>query len=428
MRRVRGRVSTSSTGNDFSVICLWVEPMLVSFSVTNFRSFREEQTISLVASKRFAEDHPEHTVAIPGTDERVLRFGVLYGANGAGKSNLLKALQFVRGTALAESAVTYEPFRFGPPSTEPTVFDLQFMANGRLFRFGLAFDERQIIDEFLIQGTGENEVILFERSVDSNGLAKVNIPEIPELTDEKLVFLAKVGVLPKRTFLGTVYQNIGPFDDQPESHRLAPALLWMVKLGLFQAGQRFLDMPGTLERDADLRGFASQFLASAHTGVEEIRTVRKPYANVEGFHEIALETAHTNAQLPLEEESDGTQRLVDLARILHSLAGAPGSCVIDEIERSLHPLLVHKILNDFLLARGQGQLVVTTHDASLLDLGLLRRDEIWFAEKDPRGATHLYSLSDYPVRNDEIQKHYRQGRFGAVPFLEGMNLMEPNLK
>ena len=97
--------------------------MLVSFSVTNFRSFREEQTFSLVASKRFAEDHPEHTVAIPGTDERVLRFGVLYGANGAGKSNLLKALGFLRSLALERQAPARVPFSLAPANEKPTVLD-----------------------------------------------------------------------------------------------------------------------------------------------------------------------------------------------------------------------------------------------------------------------------------------------------------------
>ena len=95
-------------------------------------------------------------------------------------------------------------------------------------------------------------------------------------------------------------------------------------------------------------------------------------------------------------------------------------------------MVVLKFLGDFLNGYVRtGQLIVTTHDSNLLDLELLRRDEIWFAEKDREGATHLYSLSDYQVRNDQIKKHYLQGRFGAIPFLAGTNLVklkEPTLK
>ena len=113
--------------------------MIVSFSVSNFRSFAGEQTISLVASREFT-DHPEHTVAIPDSAERVLRVAVLYGANGAGKSNLLKALEYLKAVALGEGFAALSPFRFGNLEDQPSIFDLQFIACGKVYRYGVSID------------------------------------------------------------------------------------------------------------------------------------------------------------------------------------------------------------------------------------------------------------------------------------------------
>jgi hypothetical protein len=121
--------------------------------------------------------------------------------------------------------------------------------------------------------------------------------------------------------------------------------------------------------------------------------------------------------LDLAEESDGTRRLLNLIPMLHYVRRTGAVYFIDEIDRSLHPILVKEFLGFFLKSGGLGQIIVTTHESNLLDQDLLRRDEIWFAEKDQTGATRLYSLLDFTIRDDaEIRKHYLQGRFGAVPF------------
>jgi AAA15 family ATPase/GTPase len=129
-------------------------------------------------------------------------------------------------------------------------------------------------------------------------------------------------------------------------------------------------------------------------------------------------------RMELSEESDGTRRLLNLIPALHPTAFIGVVHVIDEIDRSLHPILVKEFL-EFFLKSGVGeprQVIVTTHESNLLDQELLRRDEIWFAEKDSTGATRLYSLLDFKVRNDlEIRKHYLQGRFGAIPFLGNLD-------
>jgi hypothetical protein len=128
--------------------------------------------------------------------------------------------------------------------------------------------------------------------------------------------------------------------------------------------------------------------------------------------------------MDLDDESDGTRRLLDLLPALHQMQKQGGVYFVDEIDRSMHPILVRRLVEFFLASCGEspGQLMFTTHESSLLDLDLLRRDEIWFAEKDYEQATRLYSLADFKVRNDlEIRKHYLQGRFGAIPFLGNLD-------
>jgi hypothetical protein len=144
----------------------------------------------------------------------------------------------------------------------------------------------------------------------------------------------------------------------------------------------------------------------------QLRTLKSEHVTEDG----------TRVTLPFFEESDGTQRLTHLLPALHAMCQKHGLFVIDEIDRSLHPLLAKGFVRAFLQAgAGKGsQLIFTTHDTTFLDLDLLRRDEIWFANKKPPiSSTELYSLADYKVRTDlKIDKAYLQGRFEAVPPIE----------
>ncbi len=135
-------------------------------------------------------------------------------------------------------------------------------------------------------------------------------------------------------------------------------------------------------------------------------------------HHLKDEEEHIDFEI--ENESDGTRRLMDLLPALLHSKSSEKVYLIDEIDRSMHPLLSRMFLEAYLNDQncGRGQLIVTTHESQLLDRKLLRRDEIWFAEKDKNGGSHLYSLSEYKVRNDlKLGKGYLDGRFGAIPFL-----------
>ncbi len=171
--------------------------MLVSFSVSNFLSFSSEETFSLVASDRSAGTHEEHTVPIPDSDRKVLRVAVLYGANGAGKSNLFKALRFLKSIATEARAKSNgtgrKPFRFGDWPKKPTEFDLQFIAGGKLYRFGLKIDDQRILEEWLVQVVGGREQPLYERTTDVIGEVGIEFGEGLGHADERLRALSKVG-------------------------------------------------------------------------------------------------------------------------------------------------------------------------------------------------------------------------------------------
>lgn len=441
--------------------------MIVSFSVANFRSFSSEETLSLVASNRLSTRHEDHAVPIPDSTERVLRTAVLYGANGAGKSNLFKALRFLRTLAMRMrrkgSGTGRETFRFGEYSDQPTCFDLQFIVQERLYRFGVKIDDHKILEEWLVRVTGGRETVLYERVTSEKGAVTIEVTGIVE-AGPKLRALATVGGLQNQSFLATLQATLDPAEYGDE---LRGILGWFSRgLTLIAPTQSFRSLGQVLAKDPELLSFAGEFLKSASTGVDHLKILKKELSEeelremlpeaaladilgrgreeesrvipldegselliepngVNRYYRIRIQAAHDDDkghQVPLElsEESDGTRRLLHLIPALHRLQKSSGVFFIDEIDRSLHPMLVRAFLESFLKCceGGHRQVIVTTHESSLLDQDLLRRDEIWFAEKDHTSATKLYSLSDFRVRNDlEIRKHYLQGRFGAVPFL-----------
>ncbi len=156
--------------------------MLVSFSLSNFRSFDKEETFSLVASKRLSGKHEGHAVPIPNSEECVLRTGVIYGANGAGKSNLFKALRLLKAVAIAarkkDSIIPRQAHRFSESASRPTTFDLQFVISGQLYRFGVRLNDSQILEEFLVRVSGGKEKALYERVTDPQGVVTVDLGDL----------------------------------------------------------------------------------------------------------------------------------------------------------------------------------------------------------------------------------------------------------
>ena len=441
--------------------------MIVSFSVANFRSFSSEETISLVASNRLSGSHDDHAGPIPDSKERVLRTLVLYGANGAGKSNLFKALLYLKSAALRprkkNSGTGRKPFRFAGPQNGPSSFDLQFIAADKLYRFGFKVDDERITEEWLFQVVGSRQRPLYERTTDEKGNVVIDAEGLKG-AGEKVIALATVGGPQNQSFLATVNATL---EEEDFGEELGRVLTWFKEsLTLIGPDQPFGALGHHLEQDSGFLSFAGAFLKSASTGVDHLEVLKNEISKdelrrllpdkvvsevlrdlAEGedgtalvrlgegsellvehkgedhFYQISIQAAHEHepgkvVRLELAEESDGTRRLLNLIPALHHIRTEGAVYFIDEIDRSLHPILVKEFLEFFLKSCDAGlrQIIVTTHESNLLDQDLLRRDEIWFAEKDQTAATRLYSLLDFKIRNDlEIRKHYLQGRFGAVP-------------
>lgn len=450
--------------------------MLLSFSVQNYRSFREEQTISLFAVKRLGDTvGSAHCVEVPATQQYALRVASLYGANGAGKSNLVRALGLLKELVLEGAdlgqMMAFDPFLLGgQPPEQPTGFELQFMADGEVFRYGFRYDAQRVCEEWLDVYEGEKERNLFSRAMATGGSVEVELGPGAKDASEKMRALAKVAARPNQLFL-TEIRNLD--DPGAQGERFRKVVGWFAsRLNILRPGNRIAQLVRKIGEDDALTAFVAGFLREASSGIVDLDVMEKeipgpayseqlaqferamseraargrPMPVIQEVESWDLEPSerdawklrwlvglHESSQgdrvpIPFSEESDGSRRLLGLLPTLYRLTTQGGVFVIDELERSMHPNLAWKFVEFFLKAgKGtQSQLIFTTHESTLLDLDLMRRDGIWFAEKNREGATQLYSLAEFKVRNDlRIEKGYLQGRFGAIPFLGNIDrLME----
>ena len=401
----------------------------------------------------------------------MLRVGAIYGANGAGKSNLIKAIEFFKSVAIPPPAEgpagpARVPFLFGDSATKPSGFDLQFVAGGRTFRLGFTVGDDGVADEWLSEINGENEEPIYTRNTDAQGRVLVEAgPSVDSAS--KLRVLASLGGQPQQSFLATIYKTLRREDWEPP---LDVILQWLeFGLAVVYPDSRPVSLGYFLTHRPGLRELAGRLLRASATGAGDIVSAQQEIGETElpffappdtiarakermregetrivrasdgrdllikrngdfKYYLTSLQAVHGGGErtvhLPVKDESDGTQRLLNLTPVAYQLqAGA--TCVVDEIDRSMHPVLVREIVKMAVAAAsaGGGQIVFTTHQSGLLDLTLLRRDEVWFAEKEESGATKLYSLSEFkaranrdPTKVRDIEQDYLDGRFGALPF------------
>ena len=448
--------------------------MLVSFSVSNFRSFYEEATLNMVASNKLS-DHPEHRVQIGDTGQHVVRAALIYGANAAGKSNLVKAMEFaqrlIRGGH--DRVLQVEHFRFHPNAAkEPSSFEFRFVINDRVFVYGFDLLTKAISNEWLAVRKGDDEVDIFVRDRDGkttvgNGIKKVFADDMAG--QDTLDSLAELKIRGSQLFLSRVI-------DLPSDVRgvtLNSVIWWLTEcLTVMRPEHRFGNILEQLQSDEQFKTFSSQFLEKVGTGIDclEINETERDASEFQGgiFAALArlgtkvmpsmfrttdsdvrvkddepsrllerqLVTKHkSNGGLPFElpfgDESDGTQQLLHLMPVLYSLASECKVVVVDELDRSLHPLLCWEFVRFFSESCPGAckQLIVTTHESHLLNQELLRRDEYWFVEKDATQQSRLVPLSEFSIRNDmQVQKGYLQGRFGAIPVIGSLDALQQLLE
>jgi AAA15 family ATPase/GTPase len=414
--------------------------MLIEFRVRNFRSLRDEQVLSLVASKdKTLQD--THTLATGiKAASTLLRSAVIYGANASGKSNLIKALQYMRGVVIESATVIQpgqmfgvQPFRLDAESaSQPTEFEVTFLLDGVRYQYGFTMTPQRIVSEHLLVYKAFKPQRWFERHFDA-AIGKDVYEFGPGLKGPKNVW--EGATRPNALFLSMAVQL--------NSEALRPVFDWFTsQLVIFNELER-LNPQVAIQRlkQAEGRKEICSFLSAADISIADIDVVTRKVPGqsvhfdlVAGKTEVRAEemeenqvlfhhvTEHGKAVFELTDESNGTRNLLFLAGPVLDILSKGLTLVIDELDTSLHTLLVRELVRLFHrpeVNTGGAQLIFTTHDTSLLDApDLFRRDQVWFVEKDRDQASALVALSEFsPRKKEALERGYLMGRYGGVPFL-----------
>jgi uncharacterized protein len=440
--------------------------MLIRFTVSNFLSFKDETEFNMLTGD--VKRHPHHVYKREHID--VLRAAAIYGANGAGKSNLIKAIQFLKSLVEGEDILkSYENFKLSKEYLDkPSQLEIEIELNGIVYAYGIVFNHQRIIEEWLyIVNFDKDDEMIFERTTDENlehhlkladkflkterdryfvefyekelinssktftAITKDN--ENEEIKDFRTLLIAKMSIYSPNTRSYVHFAKMLFLNDLKEFNNI---------LKLFDTGVNYLKVSRKQLEDEELENKYKQEKETLQKGPigtlfrhdKKIQYIcREDKTEKSGYYLLEISSIHSDSngnevEFDLEMESDGTIKLLDFISILIHISESNSVFIIDEIDRSIHPSLLKtfmKILMD--MKETKGQIIFTTHESNLLDLDIFRQDEIWFAEKNKEGATQFYSLSDFKPRYDlDIRKGYLNGRFGAIPFLGDLEKLNLN--
>ena len=420
--------------------------MLLEFRLANFRSYSADKRFSMVAGS--GKELPSNTMTALGFERYpLLRSASIYGANASGKSNLIQAFAFFRYFVLRSAENRQEgdkipvyPFMLDPElAKKPSEFEMTFILNGVRHEYGFVVSQDRVHEEWLTVYPKGKPQEWFQRTTDTTGKShwswnrthlKGDKSQLAERTRDNALFLS-VAAQWNHPQIKPIY---GWFRNQLKVLRREVHAMSYTRSQLLQ--------------NSTFREWLTGVLKAADTGISRVLAkeskVRKDHLRfpseipddvrdylTESFlNELKVEI-HTTHRLPgtdneiewdLEQESDGTKRMLELLGPIYDVLQEKAVLIMDELDTSLHAFITRELVQLFNNPKtnpGGAQLVFTTHDTSLLDPALFRRDQVWFTEKDVSGATDLYSLQDFSVRKGEaIQKGYLVGRYGAIPVLK----------
>ncbi len=413
--------------------------MLLQFNVENFMSIKDE--ITLTAFANASKDHEENLIRFG--KERILPTLALYGANAAGKTNVFKALtraiMLVRtsNTLQVNSPTGFEPFLFDETTrADKTKMGFLFVNNGKKFEYGFVADSEYVYDEYLYEYKSSRPTMIFERTNvtdyrftnsykhladyrfknTSNKLFMCTATawNCEETRDAFLWFAEQVDTYNLLAIQDNQYlEYLDRNKERPEAKDFLLSMLQHAEINIqdFEFESKVIDnpaiqLPPGLQIDKSLLGPVKQF-------------------RLETIHQISAEDGSSKTyKMPFNSESDGTKLLFAYGPIIMEALEKGRTIVVDELDNSLHPSLARyliELFNDARVNKNGAQLIFNSHDISLLNLELFRRDQIYFVEKNnDTGVTDVYSLADFsPRKSENIQKGYLQGRYGAIPFPEG---------
>ena len=444
--------------------------MLIRFAVENFFSFDERKEFNFIPNNRLKTlcHHKYHV-----NEFDILKMSSIYGANGSGKSNLINSLELFQKLVLnTEIPFRLEDvqFKFNKITEKNNqVLAVEFVEDNIAFYYGIELFKGTILtEELYLSGLGKtDDKLIFERKTNKNKVTTIkfledfeNDPKSQLLKDILLEEFVKHNEL----VLKLISNRANKFLDNAKI-----AFRWFEQsLQIVTPSSRSQGLAIRIDKDNEFKRYAEDTMCSFNLGITSLTPEKKDIREFFGEEDpdeinalikkvddsdsgmiglrnnkgnelmlvkdndkvvvINLKIGHTGKKnktvlFDLEEESDGTIRLLDFVPAFQDLLTKPRVFIIDEIERSIHPLLIKELIKKFSFDKNtKGQLLFTTHESNLLDQEIFRQDEIWFAEKDNNGSTDLYSLSDFKEHKTiDIRKGYLNGRYGSIPFLANLN-------
>jgi len=390
--------------------------MLLRFGVSNYRSLCDYQEFSLVASK--LKDRPTHLIAVEKLSREVLPVIGIYGANASGKSNILLAFSYMcqhilnsHTMGLATGGISRKPFQLDPSfQKQPSHFDCDVVVSKVRYHYGFVIDDDRVLEEWLYAYPSKHRQIWFYRQHDE---AEIYFGKFLKGKNKTIAALTRDNCL----FLSAAAQN---------NHEQLSQIYHYFRENYFFYFEinRMSETISYLENEP-LKAQIVEFIKWADVGIVDAKIeTGERLENIQPLKPISFghrDVNGNNVFFELNDESLGTSRLLILLGPVFKALNQGKVIIIDELDTSMHPLLSLKLLKLFSSSKSNhsgAQIIFTTHDTNLLCRNVLRRDQIWFTEKDKKGATGLYPLTDIRTNDsDKIEEGYLQGRFGAIPVL-----------
>lgn len=421
--------------------------MLLEFSCANYRSINRRCTISLLGQG--ISDAPQTNLVVLNKKLKVLKVAALYGANSSGKTNIIMAFLSMMNHIISSvklndnEELDFDPFRLSTMQNNPTLFEIIFTLENKTYRYGFEFDKKQIRGEWLYSSAigGKREKVLFIRNEEGIGVNEQLFPEgvdKEENTNENRLFLSLCaqlgGDLSKQiinefqqmnVISGIQGQGYSGYSklmlhQHLEGYDKAMAFFNKVKLGF--------DGIETVEQEIDDSIFPPDMpdVVKAELS-KELKGKRN--INLYSLHKVYGKQGAVvgTTKFDISEESDGTKKLIQLSGPIFDTLAHGNVLWVDELDAKMHPLISQYIVtlfNDPATNPHNAQLIFSTHDTHLLSSKLLRRDQIWFTEKDMTEQTDLYNMMDIilpdgskPRSDSNYERNYISGRYGAIPYM-----------
>ncbi|MEZ5471372.1 MAG: ATP/GTP-binding protein [Marinicella sp.] len=454
--------------------------MLVRFTVENFLSFKERCELSMIPGR--VRRHPEHVIKAQSySGISTLKSAIIYGANASGKTNLIKAMKHVQELILktrsARSKIPYFPFLLDSKLTnKPSRFEFEIKIKNKYYAYGFVADQKIIHEEWLFELNKRKEKLIFNRiNTTSSKNFQYDESNFKNEKDKQFFSFAFKGTPDNRLFLNEfierqVNKELDYLDD------ISAVCKWFKdKLRIIFPHSKYEGLEVDIEEESPTVEILSKVLKNLDTGVNkvclknvELEQLKNeiPKVVLDDMEEnvdsdsymllsgpknkrflferkkngllkakklmtIHLDFDGNEKYFEINQESDGTQRLMDLIPGFWEIFISDKTYIIDELERSLHSDITTSLFKTFFesTTNRESQLIATTHETNLLNQEILRKDEIWFVAKTKDGSSKLYSLEEFQPRFDKnIRNGYLDGRFGGVPNLINLSVLSQEIK